>query len=224
MDYRVKYEEMWQKYVGKLGELRKMEYNSPAWRTARKSIMRQSQRLRKAAKTMSDPAQAVYAKSIAVRIEKSIKVDFKTPAQYAKDLVKKYPEKMIKEMVKDGRLPEFLKTTKKGNTVIDLAKSREALDMVEGAVKSTFEDSESLRRKAAQDTRAGVRARETLDIMGELSRIRKDHGDDAFMRALYEYSGGKKSKLANISSKSGKSKLLKFMQNREWGVVDNGNN
>lgn len=216
MDYRVKYEEMWQKYVGKLGELRKMDYNSPAWRTARKSIMRQSQRLRKAAKTMSDPAQAVYVKSIAVRIEKSIKVDFKTPAQYAKDLVKKYPEKMIKEMVKDGRLPEFLKTTKKGNTVIDLAKSREALDMVEGAVKSIFEDSESLRRKAAQDTRAGVRARETLDMMSELSRIRKDHGDDAFMRALYEYSGGKKSKLANISSRSGKANLLKFMKGRAW--------
>lgn len=216
MDYRIKYEEMWKTYLGKLGELSKMDYNSAAWRTARKSIMRQSQRLKKAAKTMSDPAQAVYAKSIAVRIEKVVTVDFKTPAQYTKELVKKYPEKMIKEMVKGGRLPEFLKTTKNGRTVIDLAKSREALDMVEGAVKSIFEDSEELRRKAAQDTRAGVRARETLDMMSELSRIRKEHGDEAFMRALYEYSGGKKSKLANITSRTGKSNLLKFMKGRAW--------
>lgn len=216
MDYRVKYEEMWKTYMGKLGDLRKLDYNSSAWRTARKSIMRQSQRLKKAAKTMNDPGKAAYAKSIAARIDKVLSVDFKTPAQYARDLVKKYPAKLIKDMVKDGRLPEFLKTTKNGRTIIDLAKSRDALDMVEGAVKSIFEDSEELRRKAAQDTRAGVRARETLDIMSELSRIRKEHGDDAFMQALYEYSGGNKSKMANISSRSGKANLLKYMKGRAW--------
>lgn len=197
-----------EKYGAKIKEARdfaaKVGIDDNAYKVMRKSILRQSQRLRKSA----DAAE----RQLGEALKRMVTVDLPTKGTEAKRLREDYPKKKIDKLIEKGAAVDIRKKDKRGRSIRDYAAIRQDLDSLKKIYKELFDDSEQKRRRSTWKGRPGTKASEDLEVESEISRLLHNMSDQDRNGAIryFRYNilhGGSKA----INAKT-KKELLEYLR------------
>lgn len=168
------FNDMKKKYIDEVGELFRMardgKIEDVEYLRRRKSVLRQSQRLRKS----DDPERALFGDTL----KRMVMNDLPTKSSEQRKLREQFPKEKIDELVKQKAAPDITKKVK-SRVVRDYDEIRKSLQDAQGVIKNVFADSGRNRRIMFNRTRAGAVSEEAIRIEERISAaIHKASADD----------------------------------------------